>query len=134
MQKIANLSKKNVKILGVSILTSLDSQQTKKYYFNENIENIIINFANYALKNKLDGIVCSPQEIKIIKKIIKNDLLIITPGIRPYDYDNSKDDQKRIMTPKKAINAGANYLVIGRPITKSSNPLEQLKSINSSID
>ena len=133
MQKISSKFKINTKILGVSILTSLDSKQTKKYY-NNNVEKIVSNFAKNALVNKLDGIVCSPQEISIVKKITQNKLIIVTPGIRPANYDDSKDDQKRVMSPKEAINAGANYLVMGRPITKSTNPLKSLQSINSSLE
>lgn len=134
MQKSANISKKNIKILGVSVLTSLNSEQTKKFYFNNNVTEIVSNFAKYALDNNLDGIVCSPKEIKIIKKISLNKLLIITPGIRPAMYNNDKDDQQRTMTPRDAINSGADYLVIGRPITQSSNPLKELQAINSSLD
>ena len=134
MQIAANSSKQKTKILGVSVLTSLSSEQTQKFYFNKDIENIVSNFANYALNNKLDGIVCSPKEIKIIKKISLNKLLIITPGIRPLSYEETEDDQERTMTPKEAIDAGANYLVIGRPITQSKNPLEELKSINLSLE
>ena len=85
------------------------------------------------MNNNLDGIVCSPKEIEIVKKIVMNKLLIITPGIRPSNYYNNNDDQKRTMTPQEAIDAGANYLVIGRPITQSSKPLEELKSINQSL-
>ena len=133
MQKSAIKSKKNIKILGVSILTSMDSQQTSKFYFNKNIKNIITNYTNYALLNNLDGIVCSPHEIEVIKAIAPKKLLVITPGIRPISYDNG-DDQKRTMTPLEAINAGADYLVIGRPITKAINPLEEIKSINSSLE
>ena len=118
----------------MSILTSLDSQQTKKYYFNKNITKIVSDFTKHALKNKLDGIVCSPKEIKIIKKISSNKLLIITPGIRPINFKDSKDDQKRTMTPKEAIDSGANFLVIGRPITKSKNPLKEIQSINISLE
>jgi orotidine-5'-phosphate decarboxylase len=133
MQKVSNLSKNNIKILGVSILTSLDSDVTKKFYFNKNIEEIVSIFANSALENKLDGIVCSPKEIKKVRKLVSNNLLIITPGIRPLNYQNSNDDQSRTMTPKEAIDAGANYLVIGRPITQSKNSLETLKKINASL-
>ena len=134
MQNAAILSKGNTKIIGVSILTSLDYLQTEKYYFNKNIEDIISKFASYGLKNNLDGLVCSPKEIKVVKKITLDKLLIITPGIRPENYKNPNDDQKRFMTPKDAINAGANYLVIGRPITKSVDPLKELKTINSTLD
>jgi orotidine-5'-phosphate decarboxylase len=134
MQIAANNSKKKIQILGVSVLTSLNSGQTNKFYFNKDIESIVSNFANYALHNKLDGIVCSPKEIKIIKKITLNKLLIITPGIRPLNYKELEDDQERTMTPKEAIDAGANYLVIGRPITQSNKPLEELQSINLSLE
>ena len=134
MQIAASISKKKTKILGVSILTSLNSEQTQKFYFNKDIEGIVSNFTNYALNNKLDGIVCSPKEIKTIKKISLDKLLIITPGIRPLNYKRTGDDQERTMTPKEAIHAGANYLVIGRPITQATNPLEELKSINLSLE
>jgi len=133
MQKIANLNKKNVKILGVSVLTSIDSTQAEKYYNEKNINNIVGKFVISALENKLDGVVCSPMEIKLVKKLSSGKLIIVTPGIRPENY-NKNDDQKRFMSAKKAINLGANYLVIGRPITQSSNPLLEINSINSSIE
>ena len=133
MQKIANSSKKNVKVLGVSILTSIDSAQAEKYYSEKNINNLVGKFVKNALENKLDGVVCSPLEIKLVKKISSGKLIIVTPGIRPENY-NKNDDQKRFMSPKKAVNLGANYLVIGRPITQSSNPLSEITSINSSIE
>ena len=133
MQKITGLSKKNVKVLGVSILTSIDSAQAEKYYSEKNITNLVGKFVKNALENKLDGVVCSPLEIELVKKISSGKLIIVTPGIRPENY-NKNDDQKRFMSPKKAVNLGANYLVIGRPITQSSNPLLEIKSINSSIE
>ena len=133
MQKIANLSKKNVKILGVSVLTSIDSAQAKKYYNEKNINNLVEKFVKNALENKLDGVVCSPLEIEFVKQISSGKLIIVTPGIRPENY-NKNDDQKRFMSPKEAVNLGANYLVIGRPITQSSNPLSEITSINSSIE
>ena len=133
MQKIANSSKKNVKVLGVSILTSIDSAQAEKYYSEKNINNLVGKFVKNALENKLDGVVCSPLEIELVKKISSGKLIIVTPGIRPENY-NKNDDQKRFMSPKKAVNLGANYLVIGRPITQSSNPLSEITSINSSIE
>jgi orotidine-5'-phosphate decarboxylase len=133
MQKIANLSKKNVKILGVSVLTSIDSSQAKKYYNEKNIKYLVGKFVKNALDNKLDGVVCSPLEIELVKKLSSKKLIIVTPGIRPENY-NKNDDQKRFMSPKKAINLGANYLVIGRPITQSSNPLLEITSINSSLE
>ena len=134
MLKAANLSKRNTKILGVSILTSIKSDTAKKFYFNSDIKNIVSNFSTYAVKNNLDGIICSPNEIKQIKKITKNKLLIITPGIRPLGFKVPNDDQARTMTPKEAVEIGADFLVIGRPITQSSNPLQTLKAINFSLE
>ena len=133
MQKIANLNKKNVKVLGVSILTSIDGAQAEKYYSEKNINNLVGKFVKNALENKLDGVVCSPLEIELVKKISSGKLIIVTPGIRPENY-NKKDDQKRFMSPKEAVNLGASYLVIGRPITQSPNPLLEITSINSSIE
>ena len=133
MQKIAVLNKKNVKILGISILTSMDAEQTKKYYNLNNIEEVVGKFVKYAINNKLDGVVCSPHEIKLIKEISKGNLIIVTPGIRPENY-KKQDDQKRFMTPKEAMSNGADYIVIGRPITQSSDPLKEIKEINSTIE
>ena len=135
MQKFSVFNKKRkVKILGVSILTSLNSIQTKKYYNEANIEKLVKNFVKFAQKNKLDGIVCSPLEIKIVRKIVGKKLLIVTPGIRPEDYIKKNDDQKRFITPKEAINYGADLLVIGRPIINSKDPLKIIKQINKSIN
>ena len=77
-------------------------------------------------KINLDGVVCSPKEIKYIRKEVGKNFIIVTPGIRINNKIKS-DDQKRVETPKKAIELGANYLVIGRPITKSKNPLKSFK-------
>jgi len=125
-------NKKNTMILGVSILTSLDSDQTKKYYNQKNVATLVKKFAQAAKKNKLDGIVCSPREIRYIRKEVGKNFIIITPGIRISNKLKS-DDQKRVETPEKAISLGANYLVIGRPITKSKDPLKTLKEINKSL-
>ncbi len=124
--------KKNTKILGVSILTSLDSDQTKTFYNHKNVSALVKKFAQAAKKNKLDGIVCSPKEIKYIRKEVGKNFIIVTPGIRISSKLKS-DDQKRVESPEKAISLGANYLVIGRPITKSKDPLKTLKEINKSL-
>ena len=135
MQKksILNLKRKT-KILGVSILTSLNSVQTKKYYKENNINKLVQQFAKYAKANNLDGIVCSPLEIEIVRKEVGGKFLIVVPGIRPKNFNDQYDDQKRIFTPKKAIDLGADFLVIGRPITKSSNPLKTIQLINYTIN
>ena len=132
MMIASTANKKNTMILGVSILTSLDSDQTKKYYNQKNVSKLVKKFAQEAKKNKLDGVVCSPQEIKHIRKEVGKNFIIVTPGIRISNKLKS-DDQKRVETPNKAINLGANYLVIGRPITKSKDPLKSLIEINETL-
>tara|TARA_B100000674_G_scaffold327373_1_gene273053 strand:- start:20 stop:703 length:684 start_codon:yes stop_codon:yes gene_type:complete len=132
MMTISSKNKKNTKILGVSILTSLDSDQTKKYYNQKNISTLVKKFTKAAKKNGLDGVVCSPQEIKYIRKEVGKNFIIVTPGIR-ISSKLRNDDQKRVETPNKAMNQGASYLVIGRPITKSKDPLKTLKEINKSL-
>ena len=124
---------RKTKILGVSILTSLDSNQTKKYYNEKNVQLLVKKLVKYAKKNGLDGIVCSPLEIKAIRKEIGKEMIIVVPGIRPINYSKKNDDQKRTLTPIEAIEMGADYLVIGRPITSSKNPLKTIKEINKSI-
>ena len=132
MMLISRKIKKNTKVLGVSVLTSLDSNQTKKYYNQKNISALVKKFTQAAKKNKLDGVVCSPQEIKHIRKEVGKNFIIVTPGIRISNKLKS-DDQKRVETPYKAINLGANYIVIGRPITKSKDPLKSLIEINKTL-
>ncbi len=132
MMLAAKIKGMKTKILGVSILTSLDSNQTKKYYNKNKIITLVKNFAKAAKKNNLDGIICSPKEIKHIRKEVGKKFLIITPGIR-INKNIESDDQKRIETPKKAVDMGANFLVIGRPITNSDDPLKVLKEINKTL-
>ena len=133
MMRISESNKKNTKILGVSILTSMDSNQTKKYYNQKNISTLVKKFTKAAKKNKLDGVVCSPKEIKYIRKVVDKNFIIVTPGIRVNEKIKS-DDQRRVETPKKAIELGANYLVVGRPITQSKDPLRVLKEINDTLN
>ena len=104
----------------------------KKYYNQKNVSILVKKYAHAAKKNKLDGIVCSPKEINYIRKEVGKNFIIITPGIR-INNKIKGDDQKRVETPKKAIDLGANFLVIGRPITASKDPLKILKEINKSI-
>ena len=132
MMKSSVKDKRFTKILGVSILTSIDTKQTEKFYNQKNVSFLVKKFAKFAKKNGLDGVVCSPKEIKVIRKATGKNFIIVTPGIRLKNNIKS-DDQKRVETPEKAIEMGANYLVIGRPITKSKNPLKTLKKINDTL-
>ena len=132
MMKSTKNVKKSTKILGVSILTSMDKTQTYKYYNKKNISLLVKKFAKYAKENNLDGVVCSPNEIEFIRKEVGKKFIIVTPGIR-INKDIKSDDQKRISTPQKAIEMGSNLLVIGRPITESKDPLRVLKEINKTL-
>ena len=103
------------KLIGVTILTSLDNKSLKDIGFDKNIKKLVLHQARLATKAKLDAIVCSPHEIKIVKKVFKKE--IITPGIRL--LGDSKGDQKRIMTPRQAFHNGATALVMGRSLTSN---------------
>mgnify|MGYP001435133016 CR=1 FL=1 len=103
------------KLVGVTILTSLDNKALREIGFNKNVEKLVYQQAKLAKKAKLDAIVCSAQEVKIVRKIFKKE--IITPGIR---FNSKLNDQKRVLTPKQAYKNGSDWLVIGRPITKGN--------------
>tara|TARA_B100000401_G_scaffold218143_1_gene147303 strand:- start:834 stop:1508 length:675 start_codon:yes stop_codon:yes gene_type:complete len=105
----------NIKLIGVTILTSLDNKALRNIGFNRNVKKIVLDQAKLAQKAKLDAIVCSAQEVKIVRKVFKKE--IITPGIR---INSKNNDQKRILTPKQAFKNGSDWLVIGRPITKGN--------------
>tara|TARA_Y100001970_G_scaffold140436_1_gene172863 strand:- start:4355 stop:5032 length:678 start_codon:yes stop_codon:yes gene_type:complete len=113
------------KIVGVTTLTSLDNRSLKEIGYNKNIKNLILHQVKLANKANLDGLVCSAQELKMVKKIFKKE--IITPGIR---FDNKTNDQKRVSTPIHALNSGSDWLVIGRPITKGNISKNIKKLIN----
>ena len=104
------------RILGVTVLTSIEVE-----------EGQVLTLAKSANKAGLDGVIASPKEAAIIRKDIGSDFLIVTPGIRPEASD--KQDQKRTSTAKEAIQAGADYIVIGRPVTKTKDPVKALKDM-----
>mgnify|MGYP001329382941 FL=1 len=135
MQQFSKIKNNKItKILGVTILTSLDNKQTLKYYKESNIDTLVKKFAKFAKQNKLNGLVCSPLEIEVVRKEVGKKMTLVVPGIRLQNKPlTKKDDQKRTLTPKEAIKLGANYLVIGRPIIESKDPLETIKKINQSI-
>ena len=105
-----------IKLIGVTVLTSLDNKSLREIGFNKNVKKLVYHQAKLAAKAKLDAVVCSPHEIKIVKQVFKKE--IITPGIRL--TNDKKNDQKRIMTPKQAFQNGATALVMGRSITNGN--------------
>ena len=104
-----------IKLVGVTILTSLDNKALKDIGFNKEVKKLVLHQARMAHRAKLDAIVCSAQEVKLVKKVFKKE--IITPGIR---FNSKSNDQKRIITPKQAYKNGSDWLVMGRPITKGN--------------
>ena len=116
-----------IRIFGVTALTSLSSEDTNQI-FQRNADDQVKAMLNLAEESGIDGVVCSPHELNLVSK--RKRLLSITPGIR---LTNATDDQTRVMTPKQAIELGADYLVIGRPITASNNISKSLKEIYMSI-
>ena len=118
-------------IVGVTVLTSLDQNDIASMGVSSKVEDQVKRLADLAKTSGLDGVVCSPMEIAMLRKHCGNDFVIVTPGIRPAGSDAG--DQKRIMTPKEAIDAGADYLVIGRPITAASDPKAAAASIVASL-
>jgi orotidine-5'-phosphate decarboxylase len=118
-------------ILGVSVLTSIDNNDFESLGIKGKVEDQVIRLAQLAKNCGLDGLVSSAKELQIIRKEIGQGLLLVTPGIRP--VGGPLNDQKRIVTPSKAINDGANFLVIGRPITASKDPRKSLEDISKEI-
>ena len=121
------VSESQIKVFGVTALTSLNNDDTNQIFQRTTSEqvNAMLDLAESA---GIDGVVCSPHELEFVSK--RKTLLSITPGIR---FQHSNDDQKRVMTPKEAINLGADYLVIGRPITASSDISKSFEEIYLSI-
>ena len=102
-----------IKLIGVTVLTSLDNKALREIGFDKNVKKLVLHQVKLANKAKLDAIVCGAQEVKLVKKFFKKE--IITPGIR---FTSKKNDQKRVLTPNEAYSNGADWLVIGRDLTK----------------
>ena len=114
-------------ILGVTVLTSLDNKDLEEVGVGNEPSQQVELLTKLALEAGLDGVVCSPAEVRSIRKIAGNKFVLVTPGVRP-DWA-VKGDQKRVTGPREAIKSGASFLVIGRPITSADDPLEALRLI-----
>ena len=126
-ESVSATTNTDIKIFGVTALTSLSDTDTNFIYKREAKEQVLA-MIELAKKSSIHGVVCSPQELSLVKN--NSNLLTITPGIRLKSLD---DDQTRVMTPKEAIDNGSNFLVIGRPITASNSIKNSLKEIYDSI-
>ena len=118
-------------LIAVTVLTSMEDLDLLQIGINASPREQVLRLAHLTQRAGLDGVVCSPQEVEILRNACGEDFKLVTPGIRPIGADFG--DQRRVMTPTAAIRAGSDYLVIGRPITKADNPVEVLRSINASI-
>jgi orotidine-5'-phosphate decarboxylase len=131
-QESAKLGKAKPFLLGVTVLTSLKEAELKDIGVSASVADQVLRLASLARETGLDGVVCSPQEIEIIKKEFGRDFLVVTPGIRPAWA--AAQDQKRVMTPAEALAKGADYMVIGRPITGAASPQEAFLKIAEELE
>ncbi|WP_395343331.1 orotidine-5'-phosphate decarboxylase [Ningiella sp. W23] len=130
--KDAALSAQNTPLVtAVTVLTSMDETQFVPVYASSDIASKVQSLALLAQSSGVDGVVCSAKEASMLRDTVNSTFKLVTPGIRPEGA--SLDDQKRVMTPKAAIMAGVDYLVIGRPITQAGSPSEVLHQINQSL-
>jgi len=119
-------------LLGVTILTSFSAEDMNSIGLGGNVENKVIELARQAFDSGLDGVVASAKETERIKKEIGKDFIVVTPGVRPVWAETG--DQKRVLTPQQAISAGADYIVVGRPIIQANDPLKAAKKIIKEIN
>jgi orotidine-5'-phosphate decarboxylase len=132
MQAAANASKgSDLRILAVTVLTSYDNEDLKAAGYQLGVSDLVTTRAQQAQALGIDGLVCSPEEAGNLRKLIKPEMVLVTPGVRPAGADIG--DQKRVMTPAKAIAAGSDYLVVGRPILAATDPKAAAEAIVAEI-
>ncbi|MEY2480986.1 MAG: orotidine-5-phosphate decarboxylase [Verrucomicrobiota bacterium] len=127
MIRAASTARKNMSILGVTLLTSATEETLREIGIKEKIDNHVLRLAELGLANEINGIVASPHELPLLRRELGDAVKIVVPGIRP--SWSEPGDQKRFMTPREAIDAGADYIVIGRPITAHPDPGEAVAKI-----
>lgn len=132
MQAAANASKgSGLKILAVTVLTSYDNEDLKAAGYQLGVSDLVAARAQQAQALGIDGLVCSPEEAAHLRKLIKPDMCLVTPGVRPAGSDAG--DQKRVMTPARAIAEGSDYLVVGRPVMEAADPKAAAEAIVAEI-
>ncbi len=118
-------------LIAVTILTSLSEEELAEVGFSGSAADNVSRLAALAQSSGMHGVVCSPREAQQLRSDLGDEFLLVTPGVRPAGSDTA--DQRRVMTPQDAMNAGSNYLVIGRPITAAGDPLQALQQIADSL-
>ena len=121
----------DLKLLAVTVLTSMDAPQLRSLNVNAEPEAQVRHLAGLSLDAGIQGLVCSPLELPVLRAQFGSDPIIVTPGIRPKGSDS--DEQKRIMTPHDAAAAGASYIVVGRPILKAPDPVDAVNAIRAEL-
>ena len=119
--------KNNLSILGVTVLTSADEETLREIGISDKIDNQVLRLAQLGVDCGIDGLITSPREVKMLRQEFGRKIKIVTPGVRPNWAEAG--DQKRAMTPREALDVGADYLVIGRPIVADPNPRQALTKI-----
>ena len=119
-------------VLAVTVLTSLSDEDLIEVGINNETKAQVAKLATLAQESGMDGVVCSAHEIKVIRSVCGPDFTLVVPGIRP-DW-SVKGDQKRVVTPRDAVSLGADYLVIGRPITQAADPIAAASRIADELD
>ena len=132
IMEAAGAAKGDVKILAVTALTSLDRGDLDDLGFDCDVRDLVLSRARRALEAGCDGVIASGLELPALRQTIDDQLLVITPGIRPVD-NRSEDDQKRVVTVEQAFADGADYIVIGRPIRNAPDPRKAAQSIQATI-
>jgi orotidine-5'-phosphate decarboxylase len=130
IMRAAAENKGDVRILAVTVLTSLDRGDLDDLGFECDVEALVLSRASRAIELGCDGVVASGQEASAMRQSLGDGFLVVSPGIRPVQND---DDQKRVVTPTQALNNGADYLVVGRPITAASDPVLAAQGIQKEI-
>jgi orotidine-5'-phosphate decarboxylase len=119
------------RLIAVTVLTSMGEAELRAIGIEVSAEQQVLRLAKLSREADLDGVVCSAREATLLREQIGQDFLLVTPGIRP--AGSAQGDQTRILTPREAVAAGADYLVIGRPITQADNPIAALHAINTEL-
>ena len=129
-ESLANYPKAPL-LIGVTVLTSSTQEELQQLGISRTPEEQVLHLASLVNRTGLDGVVCSAQEASALRSQNGSDFVLVTPGIRPVGSDNQ--DQRRVMTPQQAMNAGSHYLVIGRPITQAQDPVKVCNDIVASL-
>jgi len=133
MLEAAAREKKDLKILAVTVLTSLDRGDLRDLGFEVAVEELVLSRARRALALGCDGVISSGLEARALRESLGEQLLIVSPGIRPFENQRVPDDQKRIVTPEDAFRSGADYIVVGRPIRSAPDPRAAAMAIQATI-